>query len=247
MTSWDFPASDPIDLQIRVPAGDVTVRAVATQAATVRLETSRPGGRDERYLDATRVEFDHGALSILAPERFGFGRGGSLNVTVEVPADSSCLVHTASADVECTGLLSALDVHSASGDVTAERVSGVARISTASGDVHLGETGEADLESASGNLSIGTVSGPARAKTASGDVRIDAASGSRVEAKSSSGDIRVAIAPGIGVYLDLSTLSGTASSELDPADQSGGADMTLSCRTLSGDVLVTRATQPAAR
>ena len=74
-----------------------------------------------------------------------------------------------------------------------------------------------------------------------------AASGSRVEAKSTSGDIRVGVAPGIGVYLDLSTLSGTASSELDPADQSGGADMTLNCRTLSGDVLVTRAAQPASR
>lgn len=246
MTSWDFPTSDPIDLQIRVPAGNVTVHAVATQAATVTLQASRRG-RDERYLDDTRVEFDHGALSILAPERSGFGRGGSLSVTVEVPAGSSCLVHTASADVDCTGTLSALDVHSASGDVTAERVSGVARVSTASGDVHVGETAEADLESASGDVSIGTVSGPASAKTASGDVRIDAASGSRVEAKSTSGDVRVGVAPGIGVYLDLSTLSGTASSELDPAGESGGADMTLSCRTLSGDVLVTRAAQPATR
>jgi DUF4097 and DUF4098 domain-containing protein YvlB len=246
MTSWDFPTSGPIDLQIRVPAGDVTVHAVATQAATVTLETGRRA-RDERYLDETRVEFDHGALSILAPDRPGFGRGGSLHVTVEVPAGSSCLVHTASADVDCTGTFSALDVHSASGDVTAERVSGMARLTTASGDVYVGETAEADLESASGDVSIGAVTGPASAKTASGDVRIDAASGSRVEAKSTSGDIRVAVAPGIGVYLDLSTLSGAASSELDPADHSGSADMTLTCRTLSGDVLVTRAAQPATR
>ena len=247
MTSWDFPTSDPIDLQIRIPAGDVTVHAVAVQAATVTLQAGRRG-RDERYLDDTRVEFDHGTLSILAPERSGFARGGSLSVTVEVPAGSSCLVHTASADVDCTGTLSALDAYSASGNVTAERVSGVARVTTASGDAHVGEAAEASLESASGDVSIGTVSGPASAKTASGDVRIDAASGSRVEARSTSGDIRVGVVPGIGVYLDLSTLSGTASSELDPAGgESGGADMTLSCRTLSGDVLVTRAAQPATR
>ena len=73
------------------------------------------------------------------------------------------------------------------------------------------------------------------------------ASGSRIEAKSASGDIRVAVRPGIGVYLDLSTLSGTASSDLEPAEQSAGSDMTLSCRTLSGDVHVTRGAQPAAR
>jgi DUF4097 and DUF4098 domain-containing protein YvlB len=247
MTSWEFPASDPVDLQVRIPAGCVTVRATDTETATVTLETDRPGGRAERFLEATRVEFNQGALSVIAPERLGIGRGGSLDVTVEVPTGSSCLVHTASADLRCTGELSALDVHTASGDVSAERVSGLARAATASGDVYVAQADEADLESASGDVNIGQVTGPVRVSTASGDVRIDAASGSRTEAKSASGDISVAVPPGIGVYLDLSTLSGSASSELEPADESGGADMTLNCRTLSGDVQVTRAIQPATR
>jgi Putative adhesin len=224
MTSWEFPTTDPVDLQVRVPAGNVNVRAAATQTATVTLGTSRPGGKAEGFLDATRVEFDQGTLSVMAPERSWPGRGGSLDVTVEVPAGSSCLVQTASADVRCTGELSALDVHTASGEVSAERVSGVARVSTASGDVHVGEAAEADLESASGDVSIGQVSGPVTVKTASGDVSIAAASGTRTEAKSASGDISVAVPPGIGVYLDLSTLSGTASSELEPAEESGGAE-----------------------
>ncbi len=247
MTSWEFPTSDPVDLQVRVPAGDVTVLAAARQTATVTLEPNRPGGKAERFLEATRVEFDHGALSVIAPERPGLGRGVSLDVTVEVPEGSSCLVHTASADVRCTGELSALDVHTASGDVSAERVNGMARVATASGDVYVGEAAEANLDSASGDVSVGQVSGPVTARTASGDVRIDTASGTRTEVKSASGDIRVAVPPGIGVYLDLSSLSGTVSSELEPAGQDGGADLTLSCRTLSGDVLVTRAAQPATR
>jgi DUF4097 and DUF4098 domain-containing protein YvlB len=241
MTSWEFPTTDPVDLQVRVPAGDMTVRAVATQTATVTLS----GG--ERTLDATRVEFDHGALSVIAPERLRLGRTPDLDVTVEVPEGSSLLAHTASADVRCTGKLSALDVHTASGEVSAERVSGVTRVTTASGDVYVAQADEADLNGASGDVTIGQVSGPVTVRTASGDVRIDAASGSRTEAKSASGDIRIAVTPGIGVYLDLSTLSGTASSELDPAEQSAGAGMTLSCRTLSGDVQVTRAAQPATR
>jgi DUF4097 and DUF4098 domain-containing protein YvlB len=247
MTSWEFPASDPVDLRVRIPAGCVIVRAAATQTATVTLKTDRPGGRGDRFLDGTEVEFDQGALSVIAPDRLGIGRGGSLDVTVEVPEGSSCLAHTASADVRCTGELSALDVHTASGDVSADLVNGVAGVSTASGDVYVAQAVEADLQSASGEVNIGQVTGPARVSTVSGDIRIDAASGSRTEAKSTSGDIRVAVPPGIGVYLDLSTLSGSASSELEPADESGGADMTLNCRTLSGDVQVTRAAQPATR
>jgi DUF4097 and DUF4098 domain-containing protein YvlB len=241
MTSWEFPATDPIDLQIRVPAGDVTVRAAATQTARVTLSGA------ERTLDATRVEFENGVLSVIAPDRPRLGRTADVDVTVEMPEGSSCVAHTASADVRCTGELSSLDVHTASGDVSAERVSGLARATTASGDVHVGEAGEVDADSASGDVTIGQVSGPVQVSTASGDVRIDAASGSRAEAKSASGDINIAVTPGIGVYLDLSTMSGTVSSELDPAEETGGADMTLSCRTLSGDVQVTRAAQPATR
>lgn len=242
MTSWEFPASNPVDVQIRVQAGSVAVRAVPTETATVTLH-GKPGG----FLDATRVEFDQGTLSVTAPERLEIGRGGSLDVSVEVPERSSCQVHTASSDVRCTGELSALDVRTASGDVSAERVTGLASVSTASGDVHVGEAAEAAVDNASGDVSIGRVSGPVTVRTASGDARIAEASGSRAEVKSASGDISVAVAPGIGVYLDLSSLSGTVRSELEPAEQGGGADMTVNCRTISGDVQVTRAAQPAAR
>jgi DUF4097 and DUF4098 domain-containing protein YvlB len=241
MTSWDFPANESIDLRVRIPAGSVTVRAAATQTATVTLHGA------ERTIDATHVEFDHGTLSVLAPERPRLGRTADLDVTVEVPEGSSCLAHTASADIRCTGELSSLDVHTASGDVSAERVSGMARAKTASGDVYIGDAGEVDADSASGDVVIGRVSGPVQVGTASGDIRIDAASGSRAEAKSASGDVRIAVTPGIGVYLDLSTLSGSVRSELDPAEEGGGADMTLTCRTLSGDVEVTTATLPATR
>lgn len=245
MTHWEFPTTDPVDLQVRVQGGSVTVLAVPTQAATVTLGTGMPGGMGERLLAATQVEFEEGALSVLAPSRLGLDR--SLDVTVEVPEGSSCLIHTASADVRCTGEVSALDVHTASGDVSAERVSGLAKVKTASGDVHLGEAAEARAESASGDVSIGQVSGTATVRTASGDVQIEDASGSRAEVNSASGDISVAVAPGTGVYLDLSALSGTVSSELEPAEESSGADMTVHCRTISGDVQVTRAARTAAR
>jgi hypothetical protein len=264
MSSWEFPAQDPVDLQVRVHGGVVRVLAVPTQMATVALEGS------DRLLAATRVEFDHGALSVVAPGRLGLGGnarlefdhgalsvvnlerfwpGGneSLDVTVEVPEGSSCLVHAESADVSCTGEMSALDVRTASGDVSADRVSDLARVVTASGDVQVGAAAEARVETASGDVRIEQADGAVTVRTASGDVWIAQASGRRAEVKSASGDISVAVARGIGVYLDLSSVSGTVSSDLEPAEENGGADLTLQCRTISGDVQVLRAAQPAAR
>jgi DUF4097 and DUF4098 domain-containing protein YvlB len=239
MPSWDFPADGPVDLRVRIPAGDVGVSAAATQAATVTLDG------DDRIIAATRVEFDDDTLSILVPEQSGLSRHGSVDAVVELPEGSSCRINTASADIRCTGELGALDAHTASGDVSAERVSGQARVTTASGDVSVETATGANVESASGDVRIGQVSGGADVRTASGDVKIEAASGPQTNVKAASGDIVVAVAPGIGVYLDLSSLSGTVSSELDADEETTQADMTLSCRTISGDVRVSRAALPA--
>jgi DUF4097 and DUF4098 domain-containing protein YvlB len=242
MPSWEFPAPDPVDLQVRVPAGDITVSATATQTATVTLDA------DDRTLAVTRVEFDGGRLSIIVPDQQGLRRHGSVDAAVQLPEGSSCRMHTASADVRCTGELGDLEVHTASGDVSAERVSGTARLDTASGDVFVGVAAGVTAETASGDVGIGQVSGDVAVRTASGDVQIETAAGRRAEVKAASGDISVGVAPGIGVYLDLSSLSGSVSSELEPGEETegaGGAEMTLSCRTISGDVRVGRATTAA--
>jgi len=247
MSHWEFPTSDPVDLHVRVSSGSVTVRAAATQTATVTIEGNGSGSRAEQALAATKVEFDQNTLSVTAPDHPPWGRGVSLDITVEIPEGSSCLVRTASADVGCTGPLSAIDVQTASGDVGAEQISGLARVVTASGDVHIGEAAEVNADSASGDVGITRATGPVTVRTASGDVRIAEASGGRAEVTSASGDISVAVAPGNGVYLDLSSLSGMVSSDLEPAEESGGATLTVHCRTLSGDVRVIRATPAAAR
>jgi DUF4097 and DUF4098 domain-containing protein YvlB len=235
MPSWEFHGQDPIDLRVRIPAGDIAVSAAATQTTTVALDGS------DRTVAGTRVEFEDGTLSVIVPDQSGLFNDGSVDVVVELPEGSSCRVHTASADLRCTGELAALDVHTASGDVSAERVSGHARVDTASGDVSLGTAGEAEVESASGDVRIGQVSGGVTVRTASGDVQVEAASGHRTDVNAASGDISVGVAPGIGVYLELSSLSGTVSSELEPGEETGGTDMTLQCRTISGDVRVSRA------
>jgi DUF4097 and DUF4098 domain-containing protein YvlB len=230
MAIWEFPAQDPVSLQLRIANGTIAVAARQTELVTVALDGDNGG---------TRVEFEQGTLSILAPD------GASLDALIQLPEGSSAAVHAVSADVRCSGELGALDVHTASGDVSAERVTGEADIVTSSGDVRVAAATAIRAKTASGDITLGQATGLVTAHTASGDVRIAQASGRRTEITATSGDISVAVARGAGVYLDLSTMSGTVRSELDPADETAAADLTVTCRSISGDVRVSRAAQTA--
>jgi hypothetical protein len=242
MSAWEFPADGPIDLQLRILSGRVTVSATAAQTATVTIVGSGPGAR----ADATAtVAFDQGTLTVSMPGGHWPGRG-SVDATVELPEGSSCEIDATSADVRCTGQLGAADIRTMSGDIDVEQVSALARLQTGSGDVALGAAGEAQAQTTSGDVGIGQV-GDATIRTVSGDVGIGVAAGRQIEVKCSSGDIGVGIAPGRAVYLDLSSVSGTVSSSLEPADGADEAEMTLTCRTISGEVTVSSAGQVAAR
>jgi DUF4097 and DUF4098 domain-containing protein YvlB len=247
MTSWEFPTQEPIDLHIHIPAGKIAVTAMKTGTANVTVDPSHRGHKGEDFLAATRVEFEPGRLSITAPENFGLHGGSSLAVSVELPAGSSCQIVTASADIRCRGELGSLDVRSASGDLAADRVTGQTRVNSASGAVRLDAVADVEVETASGNVQIGTAAGDISVVTASGSVAVGAVASGRTDVSSASGDISVAVAPGIGVYLDVSTLSGTASNELDASTDDGDVTVRLRCRTLSGNVRVGRAEPAAAR
>jgi DUF4097 and DUF4098 domain-containing protein YvlB len=82
-----------------------------------------------------------------------------------------------------------------------------------------------------------------RASSASGDVAIGVARRGTVEINSASGDVAVGVASGVGVWLDVSTMSGSTSTDLDVGEQPppSGADLRLTARTMSGDVQITRA------
>jgi DUF4097 and DUF4098 domain-containing protein YvlB len=234
MSTWEFPAPGPVSLRLRVTDGTIIVAARQTELVTVALDGAGVAG--------ARVEFDQGTLAVLAPDH------ASLDAVIELPEGSSCAVNTASADIRCSGEIGALDVHTASGDVRAERVTGEADIVTSSGDVHVSEAAEIRAKTASGNITLGHTSGPVTARTASGNVRIAEASGRRTEATAASGNVTVAVPPGAGVYLDLWTLSGNLSSDLDPAHETAAAaDITVHCRSISGNVRVGRAAETAAR
>jgi DUF4097 and DUF4098 domain-containing protein YvlB len=270
MTTWDFPSNEPADIRISSwPSGSVAVSGDQTDTITVRVVPTRSGGQD--LLDQVRVSFDDGRLTITGPEERGFfRRNGGLDLTVTAPAGSGCEARTASADVACVGDLGALTVRSASGDVTVASARERVVVKTASGDVAVGKAGgDVDIDTASGDAQVTSVRGDLWAKTVSGDVMIGTCDGSvsanttsgdvhlrdcasgQVEMASISGDLTVAVRRGLGIYLDLSTMSGSVRSDLDAGETAGASDeqqatLTVKCRTISGDIVIRKGQAAAA-
>ena len=260
MAHWEFPGSDPIDVFIDLAAGQIALTAGPTDVTTVDL-TASGRGRDEALPADVRVSFEDGRLEIAGPRRSGLWRShAGLDLAVTLPAGSRCLVRTASADVSCTGDLAELDVHTASGDVQAGTVTGRSKIQTASGDVQLDEAGaDADLHTAGGDIELARAGGAVTVRTASGDVNIGAAATSvtvmtssgdvelgsvaagRTDVKTVSGDIVVGVPPGVGVYLDLASVTGATVSQLDETGASDDIPLEVVCRSVSGDIRIARA------
>src|SRR6516164_8926670 len=247
MSHWDFPGSEPIDVLIDLASGSVALTAKETDATTVSLAPSGFGRNADKLLSEVRVSFDNGRLEVVGPKRTGLWRGyPGLDVTVTLPQGSRCAVRTASADITATGELAELDAHTASGDVTAAAVTRNLQAVTASGDVRADETGEmADLRTVSGDIRIGRAGSNVHARTASGDVDIATAAGSAT-ATTASGNVRIgSMARDVGVYLDLASLSGSVTSQLEDAEPGGDVTLEVRCRSLSGDIRIARASSSA--
>src|SRR5215469_2717890 len=264
MSHWEYPGSEPIDAFIDLASGSVALTAKATDATTVSLAPSGFGRNADKLLSEVRVGFDNGRLEVVGPKRAGLWRGyPGLDLTVTLPQASRCTVRTASADVTSTGELAELDAHTASGDVTATAVTRNLQAVTASGDVRAEETGEvADVRTvsgdiritragdiqartASGDVTIATAAGSATMTTASGDVRIGAMASGRADVNTASGDVVVGVARDVGVYLDLASLSGSVTSQLEDAEPGGDVTLEVRCRSLSGDIRIARASSSA--
>jgi hypothetical protein len=86
------------------------------------------------------------------------------------------------------------------------------------------------------------VAGQMDARTVSGDIAVRELSGGRAELGTTSGDMRIMVKPGLGVYLERSSLSGKVRSDLDeagrPDDPAGNVQ--LRCRSVSGNIRISK-------
>jgi hypothetical protein len=267
MAVHDTPGD--VRLRLRLSAGWIKITTQETDQTAVdviplnddpaSLEAARSVREDSRRNGETYE------VTVESPDRghrfLSFGRDPQLGFEISAPVGASVEVSVASADVSGSGMFGDVDVRSASGDVNFDQLRGAATVKTASGDVRFQEAARGvDIKTASGDvvvskvaerlqatlvsgdLEVFGVTGSIHASTVSGDIRIERAGHGEAHLRSVSGDIVFDVQPGCSVWIDVNSLSGSTSSELElgGAPASGRADLELRATAVSGDIRVTR-------
>jgi hypothetical protein len=206
----------------RSPA--VAIRVLLPEGSRAQLTTKSAGVRCRGRLGATEIKTASG--------------------DVQVEHADGLVVETASGDIRVERADGEVRVRTASGDVSVGEAGGAAQVHSASGDVAFGHAhGDVRVQTASGDTTIARAEGSVAAKTASGDAEVRAVTRGEVTFETASGDLRIGIAEGTAAWLDVQSLSGAVRSSLDDATGpiDGGETVRVRARTLSGDVLITRA------
>jgi DUF4097 and DUF4098 domain-containing protein YvlB len=166
---------------------------------------------DVRAAELTRVEYASEALLVKMPKLRSWrprSDGGSIDVTIELPAGSHVQGGGQFADFSCAGrlgecriktgvgqirleLADTLRLKNGIGDVTVDHATGHAEVTTGSGDVRVRELDAgAEIKNSNGDTWLGDAGGDLRVRAANGSIAVDVARAG-VVAKSSNGDVRV--------------------------------------------------------
>ncbi|MFJ5707341.1 DUF4097 family beta strand repeat-containing protein [Streptomyces sp. NPDC093105] len=208
MPSFDTPA--PISVTAYVYAGSLQFTA-SDRADTIVEVRPRNAKKDldARAAEQTEVTYLRGVLTLKTPKPNLLGRGGIVDVTVDLPTGSAVDVTSAAAALLGEGRLGETRVKIAAGDVrldttgpltlnaahgstSVDRIEGAADLTTSSGSLRVGTiTGPAVLKNSHGSTIVDTVTGELRVSGANGAIEIMRA-GSDVTGTSTNGGLRVA-------------------------------------------------------
>jgi hypothetical protein len=207
-----FETLEPISVAIELAVGEVRLGASDRTDTVVHVrpadESHEP---DVRAAEQTRVEYGAGRLLVAAPKPRGrslFGKPGSIDVAIELPAGSQLHADTGAAGFHATGRLGECRVKTGVGDldfgetgilglstgagaITVDRAAGPAEVSTGAGAITVrGVAGSVEVSTGSGRVWLGQITGGAVIKNSNGDIRIgEVAADLRV--KTANGDIVV--------------------------------------------------------
>lgn len=252
MAEHRFPTPEPVDLDIRIPSGEIEVETTDGDESVITLDGS------EKLLENTEVTYDGRRILVELRGKTPFGLtislgdlsfgSGRLRVRAQVPHRSAAAFATASADMKVRGTVESLDVKSASGDLVVRGgIERDATVKSVSGDVTV-ETVGGDLRftTVSGDVVARSVGRSVEGKTVSGDARIESTREGSVTVQSVSGDIEVGVAAGTNLDVDAGSVSGDLSSEVPLGSEPGiaggdGPALVVRGKTVSGDFRVFRA------
>jgi DUF4097 and DUF4098 domain-containing protein YvlB len=192
--------------------GDVRISAGDHTSTVVDVRPSDPSNdEDVKTAELTRIEYASEQLLVRAPKlRSWLSRsgGGSIDVTIELPAGSRLHAAGQATDFRCDGRLgdcriktslgriqldraNAVSLKSGIGDITVDRATGHAEVTAGSGDLRLRELdASAVIKNSNGDTQVGVAGGDLRLNAANGSIAVDLAHAS-VVAKSANGDVRL--------------------------------------------------------
>ena len=217
MSVSNFNTPSPIAVALDLYVAGVHFAASDRTDTIVEVRPSDPNkAADIKAAENTRVEYDDAArtLSIVSRKprnrfvNFSSKRPESIDVVIQLPADSDVRGEAGLGDFQADGVLGAvelktdlgairfsetgpLNVRNGAGAITVEGVSGTAKVHASSGDIRIGAVdGTAEVSSSNGKVRVGVVTGPATIKVSNGSVSVDRAL-SDITAESSNGEVRI--------------------------------------------------------
>jgi DUF4097 and DUF4098 domain-containing protein YvlB len=229
---------------LRQTSGEVTIRGVEGDRVRVSADD------EKAFRDRFTVQEDDDAVAINQNEKLGFGifgRGESVDLTVEVPHGARVLIETQSGDISASDLSGTKSFRTASGEVVLKRLAGAVEVETVSGDLEIEGQAPIDLKgrTVSGDVDIQVpVLRRLDLGTTSGDMGIDAElrGDGPFALRTISGDVHFVVRSGVRV--EAETITGDLASDLDSKRESsvgrkvmvvGKPGATLSFRSVSGD------------
>ncbi|MDJ0345155.1 DUF4097 family beta strand repeat-containing protein [Streptomyces sp. H10-C2] len=204
-----FDTLEPISATLDLQIGSVRITASKRTDTVVEvLPSNGAEDADVRAAQQTTVTYAGGTLQVKGPrKRSLFGRAGSLDVSIELPAGSEIHAIVALGDLTCQGPLGDCRLKTSVGDIQVDQAQTV-HLRTDHGDIQVHHAagnaeligagritagslaGTATVKNGNGETVIGEVVGDLRANAANGRISVDVAR-SAVEAKSANGAIRV--------------------------------------------------------
>lgn len=207
MPSFETP--DPIVVTLEFDMG--SARITASKRADTVVEVLPSNGADEidvRTAQQTKVTCADGKLVVKGPKKRSlFGKSGSLDVHIELPAGSELRATSPMADFTCEGPLGDCRLKTSLGDiqideavtvnlrtdhgaVRVDRVTGDAEV-VAAGPVEINTiAGTATVKNANGDTTLGEVTGELKTNSSNGRTSVDVAHAG-VDARSANGGIRI--------------------------------------------------------
>src|SRR5262245_10700738 len=213
------------EVEITNVSGDVQVSGWDRPEVAVTAELGSGVERLDLQSEAKRT-----IVKVVLPK--GGNSGGSTDLTVRVPRDSSLTINTVSADQTIADVRGAQRLQAGRGTITtqvwgaefeAKTVSGEVnvsghgggaptRVSSVSGDINLDKIGsELDLNTVSGDMGVKMDQlTRARIKTTNGDLDLVAGlvRDSRIEAEAINGDLRLHLRGTVDAQIDIATFNG---------------------------------------